>query len=164
MSRFHVSENTGFSPTGKAREMKDIQLRLIKVIGTTTDCVNAFDTLPSTFACSAGSAAVLSRVDETFNITQQLFRARPNALPINASLSYYNPATPPGASSKSRRRSPLKDGIIYNSLLDCPSNSPSPVKANNKSREITCVSLSRRGNLMAVGEVIRPAPGFAIFN
>ena len=168
-SRFHAMQSTGFSPTKQAREYNSLQLSLESVAGTTTNSANAFDTLPEhhTFVCSTGSAAVLSRVDEHLNITQHLFRARPNALPINATPSFYNPATPPITPGRSRHGSPLKEGssgIIYNGLLDHSPDSPSQARANNRSRETSCVSLSRGGNLMAVGEVNWPAPRFAIFN
>lgn len=162
-SRFHAIQNTNPSLTKQTREYNSPQLSLKSVIGTTTKSVNAFDALPEyhTFVCCAGSAAVLSRVDDHLNITQQLFRARPNTIPINANISYYNPATPPSTPGKSRNGSPLKDGgcgAIHSSLLDYPPDSPSHGRANNRSREASCVSLSRGGNLMAVGEVNWSAP------
>lgn len=168
-SRFHASQTPGLNPAKQARECNKLQLNLESVVGTTTNSVNAFDALPEhhTFVCCAGSAAVLSRVDEHLNITQQIFRARSNALPINTTPSFYNPATPPSTPGKSRHGSPLKDGgcgITYNGLLDCPSNSPNQGRANNRSRETSCVSLSRGGNFVAVGEVNWPAPRFAVVN
>ncbi len=168
MSRFHASHNPGINPTKQARGSNSLHLSLNSVVGTTTDSVNAFDALPEnhTFVCCAGSAVVLSRVDEHLNITQRLFRARPNTLPINATPSFYNPATPPNTPGKGRHGSPSKDGssgLVYNGLLDCPSTSPSQGKAK-RSRETSCVSLSRGGSLMAVGEVNQPSLRFATFN
>ena len=158
MSRFHPIQQPSFNAAKQARECNSLQLSLESVVGTTTNSVNGFDTLPEhyTFVCCAGSAAVLSRVDKHLNITQQLFRARPNALPINATPSFYNPATPSSTPGKSRHASPLKEGgcgIIYNGSLEYPSESPNQGRANNRSRETSCVCLSRGGNLMAVGEV-----------
>lgn len=169
MSRSRTSQIAGPSHTRHAQELNNLRLSLNTVVGTTTDSVNAFDALPEhhTYACCAGSAAVLARLDEHLNITQRLFRVRPNAAPINATPSFYNPATPPTTPGKSRHGSPLKDGgcgIIYNGLQDHPSNSPSQARTNNRSRETSCVSLSRGGNLMAVGEVNWPTLRFAIFN
>lgn len=144
MSRFHAPQNSGTKSTKQSREVSGLQISLKRVVGTTTNSVNAFDALPEhhTFVCSAGPAAVLSRVDEHLNITQQLLRARANVLPVNASPSFYNPATPPRTPVKSRHGS-----------LDYQSNSPSQGKATNRSRETSCVCLSRRGDLVAVGEV-----------
>ena len=163
MSRFHASHNPGLNSTKQAQELNSLRLSLNSVVGTTTHSVNAFDALPEqhTFVYCAGSAAVLARVDEHLNITQQLFRATPSATPLNAIPSFYNPATPPSTPAKNRNGSPSKDGgcgVIY------PSNSPGQDRANKRSRETSCVSLSRGGNLMAVGEVNWPAPGFAVFN
>lgn len=169
MSRFHASQIPGLSPTKQAREYNNLLISFKSVAGNTTSSVNAFDALSEqqTFACCAGSAAVLSRVDEHLNITQQLFRARPNALPINATPSFYNPATPPNTPGKSRHGSPLKDtgcGVVHNGLQDYSSDSPSQGRVNNRSRETSCVSLSRGGNLMAVGEVIWPVPRFIVID
>lgn len=168
-SRFHATQTPGLVSTKQARENGNLQISFKSVAGNTTTSVNAFDALSKdhAFACCAGSAAVLSRVDERLVITQQLFRARPNALPINATPSFYNPATPPNTPGKSRHGSPLKDtgcGTIYNGLQDYPPDSPSQGRVNNRSRETSCVSLSRGGNLMAVGEVNWPVPRFTIIN
>ena len=158
LSRLHASQNTGLNPTKQARELNNLQLSLKNVIGTTTNSVNAFDALPGhhSFVCCAGSAAVLSRVDERLNISQQFFRAKPNISPINATPSFYNPATPPITPGKNRRGSPFKDEgprTIYNGSHNYPPNSPNQGRANNLNRETSCVSLSRGGDLMAIGEV-----------
>ena len=167
-SRFHAIQTPGLLSTKQARENNNLQISFKSVAGNTTNSANAFDTLSDhTFACCAGSAAVLSRVDEHLVITQQLFRARPNALPINATPSFYHPATPPNTPGKSRHGSPLKEsgyGTIYNGLQDHPPDSPSQGRLNSRSRETSCVSLSRGGNLMAVGEVNWPVPRFTIIN
>ena len=165
MSRFHTPPNSGLSPAKHAQELGNLRLNFNNIVGTTTASANAFDALPEhhTFVSCAGPAAVLSRVDDHLNITQQLYRARPNASPVNATQSFYNPATPPNTPGKSRHGSPLKDGgcgTIYNGLQDYPPNSPSQGRANNRIRETSCVSLSRGGNLLAVGEVNWPASKF----
>ena len=169
MSRTHAIQSPSLGPTKQAPAYNNLQIGLKSVAGNTTSSVNEFDALPEhhSFAYCAGSATVLSRVDEHLNITQQLFRAGPNAVPINATPSFYNPATPPNTPGKSRHGSPLKDrgcGVLYKGLLDYPPDSPSQGRVNNRSRETSCVSLSRGGNLMAVGEVNRPYPRFAILN
>ena len=165
MGRLHASHSPGLSQTKQAQESNNFRLCLNSVIGTTTDSVNAFDALPEhhIFVCCAGSAAVLSRVDERLNITQQLFRVRPNASPVNATTSFYNAVTPPSTPAKSRYGSSSKDGgcgTIYNGVQEYHPKSPSHGKATNRSRETSCVSLSRRGDLVAVGEVNWPTPRF----
>lgn len=169
MSKFHAIKIPGTNPTKQARGYNSLQISFQSVAGNTTSSVNAFDAVSEyhTFACCAGSAAVLSRVDEHLNITQQIFRARPNVLPINATPSFYNAATPPNTPGKSRHGSPLKDtgcGVVHNGLQDFAIDSPSQGRVNNRSRETSCVSLSRGGTLMAVGEVIWPVPRFIIID
>ena len=149
--------------------MNNLRLSFNSIIGTTTDSVNAFDALAEhhTFVCCAGAATVLSRVDEHLNVTQHIFKVRPNAPPINATLSFYNSATPPSTPGKSRHGSASKDGgcgTLYNTLQDYHQNSPRQGRASNRTREASCVSLSRGGDLIAVGEVNRPAPRFAVVN
>ena len=166
LSRLHASQNTGLNHARPARELNNLQLSLKNVIGTTTNSVNAFDALPGhhSFVCCAGSAAVLSRVDEHLNISQQFFRAKLDASPINATPSFYNPATPPITPGKNRRESPFRDEgsrTIYNGSHNYPPNSPCQGRANNPNRETSCVSLSRGGDLMAIGEVNRLTPSFA---
>ena len=157
-SRFHAIQASDFSATRHDREHSILQLSFSSVVGTTTNSINAFDALleHNTFAYCVGSAAVLSRVDEHLGITQHLFRVRPNALPINASSSFYDSATPPSTPRQSRRGSPLKDGdcgSIDRGLPEYSQSSPNQIRTSNRSREISCVSLSRGDNLMAVGEV-----------
>ena len=137
-----------------------LQLNLKTVIGTTTNAPNAFDSIADrhVFAHCAGPAAIICEVDEDVNVTQRLFRARPNASPVNSTASFYNPSTPPSTPTRSRRGSPFKDSGYMNGagplestyIPDPPSNS----KVRHSVREATCLSLSRQGNYLAVGEVI----------
>ena len=165
--RLYTSQNPGLSHVKQAQDSNTLRLSFDSVIGTTTDSANAFDSLPEhhTIAYCAGSATVLAQIDEHLNITQRLFRVRPNASPVNATPPFYNPATPPSTPGKSRHGSHSKDGgceTIYHGLQDYyHSKSPSQTKATNRNRQISCVSLSRGGDLMAVGEVNRPSPRFA---
>ena len=161
---FYASHNPGLMK--QTQDSNNLRLSFDSVIGTTTDSANAFDSLPEhhTIAYCAGSATVLAQVDEHLNLTQRLFRVKPNASPVNATPPFYNPATPPSSPGKSRYGSHLKDGgceTIYHRLQDYHSKSPSQIKATNRNRQTSCVSLSRGGDLMAVGEVIRPVPRFA---
>ena len=158
----------GLNHNEQTHKNNNLHLSFKSLIGTTSISVNAFDALPeqNTFLCCAGSAVVLCRLDENLNITQQLFRARPDAIPIIATPSFYNPATPPNTPRRSRLVSPLKDGggLIYNASSDYVPDPTSQGRANNRSREVSCVSLNHGGNLMAVGEVNWSAPSFHIFD
>ena len=128
------------------------QLTLRSVIGTTTTSNNAFDSVPelSVFAYCAGPAVILSEVDEAFNVSQRLFRSRHSASPINGTSSFYNPSTPPTTPSRSRHGSPLKEAIYGSEEY---STTPGSGKAGGWNRDATCISLSRGGKLLAVGEV-----------
>lgn len=165
--RLYASHNPGLIHMKQVQVPKNLRLDFDSVVGTTTDSANAFDSLPEhhTIAYCAGSATVLAEVDEHLNISQRLFRVGPNASPVNATPPFYNPATPPSTPGKSRHGSHLKDGgleTISHGLQDYyGSKSPSQTKATSRNRQTSCVSLSR-GGLMAVGEVNRPSPRFAI--
>ena len=157
-SRFHPIQTPTQTPTRISRDDSGLQLILKNVIGTTTSSANAFDAVAEhhTFVCCAGPAVILSRVDEKLNIAQRLFRAKPNALPINATPSFYNPSTPPTTPGRGRQGSPLKEGIYgigSTASLEYSAETQGQSKAGNRSKESTCVSLSRCGKFLAVGEV-----------
>lgn len=160
--RYHPALTPTHTPVKPSREDDALQLNLKTVIGTTTTSNSAFYALPEkqVFVCCAGPAVVLYQVDDQLGITQQLYRARPNASPINATASFYNPSTPPNTPGRSRHGSPLKDGsigIVSTASLESTTEFSSNAKVNNnRSREATCVSLSYCGKYLAVGEVNRP--------
>lgn len=130
------------------------QLTLKSVIGTTTSSNNAFDSLAehNVFAYCAGPAVILLKVDEAFNVSQRLFRARPSASPVNGTSSFYNPNTPPTTPCRSRNGSALKEESYRSNEY---SGSPGSGRAGSWNREATCLSLSRSGKFLAVGEVRR---------
>ena len=131
-------------------------LQLKTVIGTTTSSPNSFDSLLAinAFAVCAGSAVIVARVDAQLNITQHLFRARPNARPVNESFSFYS-STSPISSLRSRLASSLKESgyRVGHSYDDSGGESPGTSQICKRTREATCISLSPEGNLLAVGEV-----------
>ena len=155
------------SPRSKTRPAQDgastrdevgVQLSLKSVSGSTTSSSNGFDTLSDhrVFAYCAGPAAVLSYVDEHYNISQRLFRAKPGALPVNSGSSFYNPSTPPTTPSKVRLNSSLRDGSSAtgpNTLTSYTQEFAGTSKLASWNREATCLSLSKNGKLVAVGEV-----------
>ena len=128
------------------------QLTLKSVIGTTTTSNNAFDYISehSVFAYCAGPAVIISKVDEELNVSQRLFRSKHSASPINGISSFYNPITPPTTPSRSRHGSPLKEGSYGSDEI---SASPGSGRVGVWNREATCISLSRGGRFLAVGEV-----------
>lgn len=127
-------------------------LILRSVIGTTSSSNNAFDSHPEdrVFAYCAGPAVILLKVDEAFNVSQRLFRARHSASPINGTSSFYNTSTPPTTPSRSRHGSPLKEASY---AADDFAASPGSGRASNWNREATCLSLSKGARFLAVGEV-----------
>lgn len=147
-------------PHNVARSQEDerLQLSLKTVIGTTTSSPNAFDSDSAchNFVYCAGPAAIISHVHEDLEITQRLFRARQNVLPVNATSSFYNPSTPPATPNKSTHGSPFKDGGYANrsgASSEYNPDSPGTGRIQNRVREATCVSLSRQGSYLAIGEV-----------
>ncbi|KAL6717477.1 hypothetical protein ACLMJK_005392 [Lecanora helva] len=143
------------SPVKRDEEENNLQVKA--VIGTTTKSASAFDADPEThaFVCCAGSAVVLYYVNEDLSTTQRVLCARPNISPINATLSFYNPSTPPTTPTRSRHGASIKaTGLQMGSAASTEQipNSQSHGGANKRSREATSVSLSREGKLLAVGE------------
>lgn len=144
-------------------EDSDLSLLLKTVIGTTTNSANAFDSVHESrsFAVCAGSVVVLCQLDEKLNVTQRVFRARPDVWPVNAVPSFYNSSAAQGVPDpRNRLASSPRDGghgkapgvfTMGSSSAETAGRS----KANKRTRDVTCVSLSPGGKLLAVGEVRR---------
>lgn len=152
-NRFHPTKATG----RPSHDDHDYHLQLKTVIGTTTSSSSSFDCHPEikTFVVCAGSAVIVAKVDAHLNITQQIFRARPNARPVNETPSFYNPSTPPVATLRNRLASSMKDsgyGAGY-SFEESAADSPGTNQLTKRTREATCISLSSEGTLLAMGEV-----------
>lgn len=152
-NRVHPIQATG----RQSQDDYDCHLQMKTVIGTTTSSPNSFDCHPEikTFVVCAGSAVIVARVDAHLNITQQIFRARPNARPINETPSFYNTSTPPVTNLRNRLASSLKDGGYRAgySFEESAAESPGTSQLIKRTREATCISLSSEGTLLAVGEV-----------
>jgi len=146
----------------KPRGLYESGLSLKRIIGTTVSSPTAFDTLSSSpiFAYTAGAAAV---VVDTSNHTQRFYRARPTAVPLNSSnAAACAPSTPTNTANDGRNRvvATLRDSALPYSpstphtALDW---GDSPTSKTWTSRErikaATCISISRDGKLLAVGEV-----------
>lgn len=145
-----------------------VSLTLERVVGTTT--INpaglACHQTSRSLAFCAGSAVVLAEVDEDFNLSQRFYRARPTAIPINATPSYYNNSNPQqtnAATPESRRRKSMAPTRLGAQQNYSPSSSPTREWIENggsrtwTSREriktATAVCLSPNGRFLAVGEV-----------
>lgn len=146
----------------KSQGLYNSGLSLKRIIGTTVSSPTAFDSLSSSriFAYTAGAAAVVVNVDDTSNHSQRFFRARPTATP--ASNNAHAPSTPTNTANDGRNRAV---GSLRDSALPYSPSTPhtaldwgeSPTSKTWTSRErikaATCLSLSRDGRFLAVGEV-----------
>lgn len=154
-SPFLPARLSGRTPLRSRGAASDIPSRfsLKRVVGTTCASPTGFDTVGSSFAYTAGGAAVV--VDAGSDECQQrFFRARPTAVPVySTSSSPYSPSTPstPKAND-SRNRSSLRESS--HGAIDWSSESPSGKTWTSRERikAATCVSLSREGRFLAVGE------------
>ncbi|KAG8531050.1 uncharacterized protein KY384_004407 [Bacidia gigantensis] len=128
--------------TRHAQDEDRLQLNLKTVIGTTTSSPNAFDSslFQNVFVYCAGPAAIVSYVQKDLAIVQRVFRAKPNTLPINATSSFYNPATPPTTPIRSRYPTQLKDAAQINGISPHSGSLPDVqgnTKVQNRVREAT---------------------------
>ncbi|KAK3902422.1 hypothetical protein C8A05DRAFT_15517 [Staphylotrichum tortipilum] len=132
-------------------------LSLQRVVGATCSSPTGFDTVHSSFAYLAGGAVVVVDVSAG-HFSQRFYRARPTAVPLlvvspasNASSS--TPASTPKANDSRNRAAASPRDSLYNPSPDWPE---SPTSKTWTSRErikaATCLSLSRDGRYLAVGE------------
>ena len=135
-------------------------LSLKRILGTTTNSPRGIAYLSdaSSFAICAGSAAVIVQVDQDLNITQKYFRARPNALPVNKTLSCYDePTTLNKSEANGRLFSSIRENkhgirpVVASPIEKATTFSATTIR--QKTRAVTCVSLSADGKLLAIGEV-----------
>lgn len=136
------------------------RLSLKRVIGTTCSSAVGFDAFKSSFAYIAGAAVVVVDVDGE-SYTQRFFRARPNALPIYpaAQKSPSTPTSTPKAND-SRGRAPRESP---RSGQDGNSPGGNTWTSRERIKAATCLSLSRDGKYLAVGET-GYAPRVLTFN
>lgn len=139
-------------------------LSLTRVIGTTVASPVAFDSLVSSaiFAYTAGAAAVVVNLDDDCNISQRFYRARPAGTATPASNNTPTAATgSAGGDGRSRAIGSFRDsGVPFNPStpegLDSPKTSRAGGRTKDSIKAATCISLSRDGKLLAVGEVWTP--------
>ncbi|KIN02542.1 hypothetical protein OIDMADRAFT_143864 [Oidiodendron maius Zn] len=147
----------------KSRGLYESGLSLERIIGTTVSSPTAFDSLSSSriFAYTAGAAAVVVNIDETPNFSQRFFRARPTAIPLNAIPASGAPSTPSNLPNDGRNRSiaNLRDAAVayspstpHTSLDWGDSPSSKTWTSRERIKAATCLSISRDGRFLAVGE------------
>jgi hypothetical protein len=103
-------------------------------------------------------------VDDTSKYSQRFFRARPTAVPLNAiNSTSFTPSTPTNTANDSRNRAvtALRDSAVPYSpntphtSLEWGNDSPTSKTWTSRERikAATCLSISRDGRFLAVGEV-----------
>ena len=144
------------SPSRSTRFGNEPCLSLKSIIGTTTYSSTAFDCLPlaRSFAYVAGAAAVLVKLSDQGQVSQQFFRARPTAVPVNAVASVTNPSTPTHSAADFRNRAltPLRDAAVSPMADWADSPSSKTWTARERIKAATCVALSPDGRFLALGE------------
>ena len=157
-SRHQESPSTNKDSQGTS----DVHLKVNKILGFTTGSSSGFDYSPraSCFAICAGSTAAVAQVNDELDITWKYFKARPNVSPNIQPLSYSEtatPATPSTPEQRSRKASTLHGGRNATRSTGSPllekGASPGGNIVRQRTRAVTCVSLTADGNLLAVGEV-----------
>lgn len=103
---------------------------------------------------------ILGEFDDSLSLSQRFFRARPTALAVNPSQSFYNPSTT-SVTPESRRRTlgPLRGGLQNAIHTGSPGRdwneggASRVLTSKERIKAATSVSLSEDGRLLAVGEV-----------
>ncbi len=162
-------------PLHKWQGIYDSGLSLKRIIGTTVTLPTGFDSLPTEriFAYVAGAAVVVVQLEQDGKYTQRFFRAHPSAVPV---LPVHSNATtfsvPITSTPETRSRTIAQRESFISSSPSTPKNlrktfADSPLSKTWTSRErikaATCLSLSRDGRFLAVGET-GYTPRVLIFN
>ncbi|MCJ1388416.1 hypothetical protein MMC18_001263 [Xylographa bjoerkii] len=155
----HIQDQVAQTPSKKQPQQGGLILTLKSIIGTTTYSSRGFDcnTATSSFATCAGSAAIVTSVDNEFKVTQKFFRARHGPLAPHSASSNHDIQ---GASSTPEPRNHLVGSLRRKTFGIGSARSPqvdqgvSPGRASirQKTRAASCVSLSSDGQFLAVGE------------
>ncbi|KAL8944244.1 MAG: hypothetical protein Q9216_000539 [Gyalolechia sp. 2 TL-2023] len=126
------------------------------IVGLTTSSSNALTAAVDTnaFAFCAGSSVVLAVINSHLGLDQRLFCVKSDALPVQTTPSYYNPATPTKPAGNGGHPSSLAryETVSSSASGDYIIDSPNRNKAAHRSRSLTSVSLSPSGKFLAIGE------------
>ncbi|KAK2607245.1 hypothetical protein N8I77_005937 [Diaporthe amygdali] len=148
-----TSPNSRFPSRGKAQEPC---LFLKRVIGTTCTSPTGFDSVEQSFCYIAGGAVVVADIDGN-KYSQRFYRARPAAVPVFSVAPVQHGSSGPYATPKANDARNRVAAAPRDSSYSSPSDwGDSPASKTWTSRErikaATCVSLSRDGRFLAVGE------------
>jgi WD40 repeat protein len=153
-----ILPKTGGGLSRKPR-LAEVSLQLQKVIGTTTNSPSGLSCCPAinSYAYCAGAVAVLAKVDAENAPSHRYYKARPTAPSLNPPTSHYENSP---ASTPSKRRTstfPLRKGqdeysgsSFGREWLD--ESGGHTWSARERIKAASCVSLSRDGRWLAVGE------------
>lgn len=144
-----------FSSTPSRLPQSHLALQLDHVIGTTTKNPSGLSSCPdaNTFTYCAGSVAVLAQVDDADVVSHRYYRARPAAIPINPSTSYYSTPTATPVRKRPILITPRKEqDITPLSRAISEDENAKTWTARERIKSVKCVSLSPNGKLLAVGE------------
>lgn len=136
------------------RAVHESRLSLKRVIGTTCSCPSGFHTVNDSFAYIAGGAVVVVDVDGE-NYSQRFYRARPTAHAIYPATTSQNaPSTPTGTpkANDSRGRVAPRDSPHASGSEWSESPGSKTWSSRERIKAATCLSLSRNGKYLAVGE------------
>lgn len=145
---------------GKLVEHNDGSLCFVAevVIGSSVLSINSLSasTETNTFAFCAGAIVVLAVINSELSLDQRLVCVKPDALPIQATPSYYNHATPTkAAGNRNYINSPFKDDSPFGpALINNKADPFGKPKLAHRSRNVTSISLSPSGRYLAIGEVV----------
>lgn len=164
---------TRFLSTSQDREVKGggqsptVSLIPEFILGSTVSNSNTLCASVDTnaFVYCAGSTVILAVVNARLALDQRFFCARADALPSQATPSYYNPGTPTRAAAhrsynSSLCRNELAQGDVSRASVEPCVGSPSKVNPAHRSRTLTTVALSPCGKLIAIGEVQQQHPTY----
>lgn len=154
------------SPIRSRAPTNDSRLSLKRVVGTTCSSPTGFDTVHSSFAYIAGGAAVVVDVHGS-QYSQRFYRARPTAVPVyGISPIPHSPSTPtstPKANDSRNRVAASSRDSLYGPSDWADSPSSKTWTSRERIKAATCLSLSRCGRYLAVGET-GYAPRVLIFS
>ncbi|CAK7565938.1 MAG: hypothetical protein SEPTF4163_003868 [Sporothrix epigloea] len=160
-----LAASTSSSPNPLATS----RLSLKRVVGSTCSSPTGFDTVNSCFAYTAGGAVVVVDVHGD-QYRQRFYRARPTAVPVYSVSPVPNGPSTPNSTPKandSRNRLAISTSHRESSFgLTDWAESPTSGKTwtqRERIKSATCLSLSRDGRFLAVGET-GYAPRVLIFN
>lgn len=132
-----------------------LSLQLDHVIGTTTKNPSGLSSCPDagTFAYCAGSVAVLAHVNNADVVSHRYYRARPAAISINPSTSYYTTPTSTPTRKRHTLITPRKESDAITPVRTISEDENAKTwTARERIKSIKCVSLSPNGRFLAIGE------------